>query len=88
MKIREGFAYNEVCGEAMVVPMGESNIDFSKIIGLNPSSALLWKRMEQGEFTKDDLVKLLLDEYEVDEATASRDVDALLAQLRAENMIE
>lgn len=87
MKLKEGLKYNEVCGQSFIVPMGESNIDFSKIIALNESSDLLWKRMDKGEFTVDDLVKVLLDEYEVDEQTARKDVEALIAQFRNEGVL-
>jgi hypothetical protein len=67
--------------------MGEKNIDFSKLIALNESSLLLWKRMEQGDFTEDDLVQTILDEYEVDADTARKDVRNIIEQFKAENII-
>lgn len=67
--------------------MGESNIDFSKLIALNESSLLLWKRMQAGEFTIDDLVNELLNEYEVDDATARKDVEAIIEQFKSEGVI-
>ncbi len=87
MQIKQGIVLNEVCGEHFLVPMGEENIDFSKLIALNESSLLLWKRMEQGPFETDDLLKTILDEYEIDEATARQDIEAFLNELRAENII-
>ncbi|MBQ0073679.1 MAG: PqqD family protein [Prevotella sp.] len=88
MKLRKGFKLNEVCGQSFVVPMGETNIDFSKIIALNASSLLLWKRMEEGDFEVDDLVKVLLDEYEVEEEVARRDVIGIIEQFKKENALE
>ncbi|MBO5613272.1 MAG: PqqD family protein [Prevotella sp.] len=87
MQVKSGFKLNEVCGQTFLVPMGESNIDFSKLIALNESSLLLWKRMSEGEFTTDDLVKTLLDEYEVDEATARKDVEAIVEQFKSEGVV-
>lgn len=87
MQIKKGIVLNKVCGEHFLVPMGEENIDFSKLIALNESSLLLWKRMEQGPFEVDDLVKIILDEYEIDEATARNDVASLLDQFRAEDLL-
>ena len=87
MQIKKGIVLNKVCGETFLVPMGEENIDFSKLIGLNESSLLLWKRMEQGAFEADDLVKVLLDEYEIDEATARNDVEEFLNQFRSEELL-
>lgn len=87
MQVKSGFKLNEVCGQTFLVPMGESNIDFSKLIALNESSLLLWKRMSEGEFTIDDLVKTLLDEYEVDEATARKDVETIVEQFKSEGVV-
>lgn len=63
-----------VCGEHIVIPAGEENVDFSRIISLNPTAAYLWENVAGREdFTVEDLAKLLLDEYEVDEQTALED---------------
>lgn len=88
MQVKKGFKLNQVCGQTFLVPMGEDNIDFSKLIALNESSLLLWNKMSEGEFTEDDLVKSLLEEYEVDEATARADVQALIEQFRKECVID
>ncbi len=87
MQVKSGFKLNEVCDETFLVPMGETNIDFSKLIVLNESSLLLWHRMTEGDFTTDDLVNKLLEEYDVDEPTARRDVEALIKQFRSEGVI-
>lgn len=87
MKIKSGFKLNTVCGETFLVPMGEGNIDYSKLIALNESSLLLLKRMEQGEFTTDDLVDELLKEYEVDDTTARKDVERIIEQFKTEKII-
>ena len=77
MKAKKGFNLRTVCGENIIVAEGEENIDFSNIISMNESSAYLWKNIQGKDFTHEDLVKLLTDEYEVDEATALKDVKAL-----------
>ena len=87
MKIKQGFKLNSVCGQNFLVPMGEGNVDYSKLIALNESSLLLWRRMEEGEFTEDDLVQTILDEYEVDADTARKDVRNIIEQFKAENII-
>ena len=77
MKAKPGFNLRVVCGENIIVAEGEENIDFSNIISMNESSAYLWQNIQGKEFTHDDLVGLLTQEYEVDEATAMKDVKAL-----------
>lgn len=77
MKAKPGFNLRVVCGETIIVAEGEENIDFSNIISMNESSAYLWQNIQGKEFTHEDLVGLLTQEYEVDEATALKDVKAL-----------
>lgn len=77
MKAKNGFNLRTVCGENILVAEGEENIDFSNIISMNESSAYLWQNIQGKEFTHEDLVGLLTQEYEVDEATAMKDVKAL-----------
>ena len=56
---------------------------------MNESAAYLWKNIqEKGDFTEETLVKLLLDEYETDEATASADVKQLIAKWQEAGIIE
>ena len=77
MKAKPGFNLRVVCGENIIVAEGQENIDFSNIISMNESSAYLWQNIQGKEFTHEDLVGLLTQEYEVDEATAMKDVKAL-----------
>ena len=77
MKAKPGFNLRVVCGENIIVAEGEENIDFSNIISMNESSAYLWQNIQGKEFTHEDLVGLLTQEYEVDEDTALKDVKAL-----------
>lgn len=80
MRIKEGFQLRTICGENIIVATGFKNIDFSKIISLNESATLLWKGLLDRDFEVEDMVKLLTDEYEVDEATAHNDAEAVVKQ--------
>ena len=73
MKIKKGFNLRTICGEQIIVAEGIENIDFSKIISLNESSAYLWNAVAGKDFTAEDLANLLSERYEVDEATALAD---------------
>ena len=89
MKINNGFELNEVCGVSFLVPMGMESVDFTKLISLNESSLLLWNTMKaKGDFTERDLTEALLNEYEVDEATAAKDVRTLVERMKEEGIIE
>lgn len=79
MRIQEGYLLREVAGAHVVVPVGQ--VDFDGMIKLNETGVLLWKKLE-GDVTEDSLVEALLAEYDVDRATAEKDVSAFLAKLR------
>ncbi len=89
MKTKKGFRLRDICGEHIVVAEGIDNIDFSKIISMNESSAYLWEKVQgEKEFNEDELVKMLLEEYDVDEATAKKDVKKLIEQWTEAQIIE
>lgn len=89
MKKKPGFALRSVCGEQFLIAEGLSNIDFSKLIALNESSAYLWNAIDEGEeFTIESLTALILEEYEVEENTARNDVKALVASMLEAGVIE
>ena len=80
MKINEGFELRTVCDENVIVAYGRKNIDFSKVISLNESTAYLWNAVVGKEFTCQELADLLCKEYEVDAQTALNDVNQIAAE--------
>lgn len=88
MKTKKGFHLRNVCNENVIVAEGIENIDFSKIISMNESAAYLWQKVEGTDFTTNDLTRLLLDEYEVDEPTAQKDVQTVAQQWLDAGIIE
>lgn len=88
MKAKNGFNLRTVCGENILVAEGEENIDFSNIISMNESSSYLWNSIQGKDFEVKDLVDLLLEMYEVDEETATRDARLLVDQWKQAEIIE
>ena len=80
MKILKEFILREIAGEHVLVPTGETTQEFNGLITLTETAGFLWKNIEQAE-TVQDLVGLMLEEYEVDEETAQKDVEKFVAQL-------
>lgn len=88
MRKKTGFALRDVCGEQVIIAEGKENIDFSKIISMNASSAYLWNNISESEFTEEELCSLLMKEYDVDENTALADVKNLTKQWLEAGIIE
>lgn len=89
MKTKKGFNLRSVCGESIIVAEGEENIDFSNIISMNESSTYLWKKVQgMDSFSVADMARLLLEEYDTDEATAMSDSLTLAGQWGKAGIIE
>lgn len=89
MKVKNGFEMQNVCGEHIIVPAGIENVDYSKIISMNPTAAYLWEKVAaKDEFTIDEMVQLLLDEYEVTEDVAREDCKLIVERWAEIGLIE
>ncbi len=87
MKIKQGFILREVAGNFIVVPVGKAAIDFNGIITLNQTGAFLWEKMNK-EVTVEELVKHLLDEYNVEKEVAINDITNFIKTLQEANLVE
>lgn len=87
MKIKEGYVLREVARNNIVVPLGDAEVSFKGIMTLNDVGTFIWKMLENGA-TKEELLNAVLNEYDVDEETASKDIDRYIVKLRAEKIIE
>ncbi len=81
MRIKDGFALREVCGETVIVGEGLGAVDFGKLLVLNDTAAWLWKEAKsQGDFTPQTLAQRLREEYDVPNDVANADVTELLSK--------
>ena len=87
MKIKKGFVLRNVMDEYIVMPTGDNIAKFDGSVVLNEVSAFIYKLLEN-PVCRDDLLAAVLNEYEVDESTASTDLDALLNKLDKIGVLE
>lgn len=86
MKIKDGFMLREVAEQWVVIPLGERVVEFNGIMSLSESGALLWKEM--GNYVREeDLVRVLLKEYIVDEEIVKADILEFITALREKDLI-
>lgn len=71
----------EVAGEYLLIPVGKTSLDLNGMITLNELGAEIWNMLPE---VKDEaeIVKRILDEYDVDEPTATADIAEFLAHIR------
>ena len=87
MRIDERKKGRKVAGENIVIMQSDNTVDMTKVVALNESALLVHERLTGKDFTVADVVRVLTDEYDVDEATAQRDAEALVESMRKEHLI-
>lgn len=86
MHIVPGFVVRQIAGETVAIPAGAAARALSGLLALNGSGRLLFERL-QTEQTEESLTQFLLEQYEIDEATAKADVAEFLETLRASGVL-
>lgn len=87
MKTSNEFIMREITGEYVLVPIGKRALTFQGLVTMNEVGALIWEMMEK-ESDIDQIVSGILDEYEVDEQTARKDVLDFIGFLKDCQIIE
>ena len=82
MKINDNLKVRTVAGENIVMMQGVDGTDMTRVVALNESALLLFNRLSGREFEVDDVVRVLTDEYEVNEADARKDAEAWVAEMK------
>ncbi|QFQ12131.1 PqqD family protein [Pseudoprevotella muciniphila] len=89
MKKKTGFQVRDIAGEKVLVAYGLENIDFSKMVSLNETACFIWELIEPGEeIDVDKLTTAVMNEYEIDSASARKDIEELLEAWKEEGLME
>ena len=81
MKIAPGFEVVNIANDYLLVPLGEQMDKFNGTVILNEVSAFILNQLK-AELTKEELVRLLMNEYDVSLETAQADVDKAVEQMK------
>ena len=73
MRKKPDYEIVKIEDEYMAVPVGEETLVFKGVVTLSESAAFLLEQMNQPR-TMEDLLELLMQEYDVDEETARSDL--------------
>lgn len=87
MKVSNQFILRTIADEYLLIPTGEAAMNVKGLISLSESGYLLYEKLKN-ECSKDELVQVLKNEYEVDESTVVQDVEMFLQQMRQLKMLE
>lgn len=81
MKVSSDFILREIAGDYILIPTGDTILQFNGLITLNEVGVSLWNLLQK-DVTFEALVTAILGEYEVDEATAREDIQEFLESLK------
>ncbi len=87
MKIKSNFILRQVADSWIALSVGEESANVNGVLSLNNAGVLLWKCLEKGCDT-DELVRVLITEYDVDVTQAAEDANAFVEKLRTLDCIE
>lgn len=82
--IKQGYVTREIAGEFIAVPVDSSC--GTGIVILNPVSKLLWDEM-RSEKTFDELVGVILENYDIPREEAENDLRDFLNQLNENGLL-
>lgn len=71
----------KIAGESLLIPTGEATRQFNGLFSLNRVAEFIWEHIEDVKDT-DEMIKLVLDQFEVDEETARTDVQGLIKEMK------
>ena len=86
MKLNPNFIARKIAGELVIVPIGPASSS-AGLITTNDVGAFIWGQLEKGK-NADEILAAILNEFDVDEQTASADINEFIGQLKQVGALE
>lgn len=80
MRINKEFVLREIAGDYIIIPIGETALEFHGLITVNEVGVELWKMLQE-EVSMEQLVQGILSEYDVTEEVAREDIQEFIDNL-------
>ena len=87
MHIKPRYKVHNVADENIVMVQGRNPGDMTTVVALNATSLFLWNELNGRSFEKEDVVRLLTERFDVDQATADRDAASWITILRENRIV-
>lgn len=86
MNIKQELVYREILGEHILIPVSGAS-DKNGLFVMTELGAFIWNLIKD-EKNQDEILKCILDEYDVEEETAKNDLEEFLVSLRDYGIID
>ena len=87
MIIKKELIQREIAGDTILVPAGKTVYDSNGLFVLNEVGAFIWSHLASCD-TEEELVKVLLEEFEVSSEQAATDVHEFMEKLRTLGILD
>jgi hypothetical protein len=86
-RICQGYVLRKVFDEYLAIPVVAPQGDERHIAILNPVAEFIWRQLEEESKTFSQLLEAVLDEFDIDQDTASTDILDFLNDLRVNHYL-
>lgn len=87
MKINPIYKVRKVAGENIILLQGRNSGDMTRVVAFNDSALLMWNELQGQDFSVEDAVAVLLNNYEVEESVARADAEKWVETLRENGLL-
>ncbi|MFW5794488.1 MAG: PqqD family protein [Bacillota bacterium] len=88
MKIKQEYVVKSIGEDIVVVPIKNEAVKFNGIITLNKTGKFIFELLQRENLTKEELLKRVLDKYDVNESQAKKDIDAFILKCQRNELID
>lgn len=87
MPISENFILKHVGKEYMIIPLSDGGVDFSKVYNVSSTGAFIYEQLKKNK-TIEDIVALMVKEYEVTYEQVLQDIYEFIEELKKRGMYD
>ena len=86
LKLDKEYVLRQIGDDYIIVPVGKTALSFNGMITVNETGAFLWEQLVEGT-SKEELLRNLIETYEVTQEEAERDIDEFFGVLYTNNIL-
>lgn len=87
MKLKDNFVLKQIAGETVAIYVENDIADFRRAVSLKGSSHIMFKALLEN-ISREELVLLLIDSYDISKEQACEEVTLFLEFLRSSNLLD
>jgi len=88
MKIKSNYVLKTIGDNIVVVPIKSEALRFNGIITLNKTGKYLFETLQNEDLSKEELLKRVLEKYEVDSKRANTDIDDFIKECLRNDILD